>query len=78
MTCDDAIGWNESVYADAIDDSPRWPDLDPPATPGQSVVNGSSDSGFRRGMTSKFAGKYIERPDMLTGLSGQPEQPRYP
>jgi hypothetical protein len=59
-------------------DSPRWPDLDPPATPGQSVVNGSSDSGFGRGTTSKFAGKYIERPDMLTGLSGQPEQPRYP
>jgi hypothetical protein len=40
--------------------------------------DGNSASGFGRSTTSKFAGNYVERPDMLTGLSGQPEQPRYP
>jgi hypothetical protein len=71
--------WGPDVWGDAVDPNPRWPDMDPPPTdPAAPFVSGSSASGFGRSSTSRFTGTYIERPDLLTGLSGQPEQPRYP
>lgn len=84
MTCDGDMGWNETVYGDGIDDSPRWPDMDAP----HPFPDGNSASGFGTSSTSKFTGvhtdqttgaaRYIERPGSRTGLSGQPVTPRYP
>jgi hypothetical protein len=70
--------WNDDVFGDAIDPSPRWKDMDPPTGPSGPWVDGSSATGFSRSSTSTYAGSYVERPDMLTGLSGQPKAPRYP
>jgi hypothetical protein len=69
---DHYIGWDESVYGDAIDDRPRFPDMDAP------VPDGNSAKGFGRSSTSKFGGTYYEPGGLHTGLSGQPMSPRYP
>jgi hypothetical protein len=71
MSCDDYIGWNESVYSDAISQD-GFPDMDDP------VPDGNSAKGFGRSSTSKFGGTYYEPGGLHTGLSGQPVAPRYP
>jgi hypothetical protein len=73
MTCDGDIGWDDGVYGDALGGS-AFADMDPPPKdPGASFISGGAASGWGRSTAST----YIERPDLLTGLSGQPEQPRY-
>lgn len=67
------IGWDDTVYSDAIDPGAGYPDMDAP----HPFPDSNSASGFGRSSTSKFAGTYTEPADLLTGLSGQPEQPRY-
>jgi hypothetical protein len=42
------------------------------------VPSGNSAKGFGTSSTTRFTGTYAELPDMLTGLSGQPKQARYP
>jgi hypothetical protein len=74
---DSDIGWDESVYGDAVN-ADGFPDCDPPPHGSQPFIDGSSAKGFGRSSNSTFTGTYVERPDMLTGLSGQPKQPRYP
>lgn len=73
MGCDDDINWGPDVYGDAVN-AEGFPDMDAP----NPFPDGSSGKGFGTSSTSKFTGTYIERPDMLTGLSGQPKQERYP
>ena len=68
------IGWDESVYGDAIDPNPGWPDMDAP----HPFPSGDSASGFGTSRHSRFTGTYTEPADLNTGLSGQPKQPRYP
>jgi hypothetical protein len=65
--------WNADVYGDAIDPDAGFPDMDAP----HPFPDGNSASGFGRSTTSKFAASYVERPELLTGLSGQPVTPRY-
>jgi hypothetical protein len=65
--------YGPDVYGDAVNGG-GWPDMDAP----HPFPDGNSASGFGRSSTSKFTGTYVERPDLLTGLSGQPEEPRYP
>jgi hypothetical protein len=78
MGCDDDIGWDAGVYGDAVS-AGGWPDMDPPPKdPAAPFVSGGSAKGWGTSATTKFTGTYIERPGGLTGLSGQPEQPRYP
>lgn len=77
MGCDDDIGWNETVYSDAL--SGGYPDVDsPPKDPAAPFVSGDAAAGWGTSASTKFTGTYIERPGTSTGLSGQPEQPRYP
>jgi hypothetical protein len=64
--------WNDSVYGDAIS-AESWPNEDPLDALPNEFIGGMSAKGFGRSPVST----YIERPDLLTGLSGQPEQPRY-
>jgi hypothetical protein len=80
---DSDIGWDESVYNDAIDDSPRFPDMDAP----HPFPSGDSASGFGRSTTSKFnAAHYYPAPGQakepgMAGFSGDaafrfPEPPQ--
>jgi hypothetical protein len=72
MGSDDDIGWDASVYGDAVN-ADSWPDMDDP------VPDGNSAKGFGRSPNSTFAANhYYEPPGMHTGLSGQPVNPRYP
>lgn len=68
---DNDIGWNESVYGDAVN-ADGFPDMDAP------IPDGNSAKGFGRSPNSKFAGTYYEPGGLHTGLSGQPVNPRYP
>ena len=54
MTADDAIGWTEDVYGDAISGDHGFPDMDDP------VPDSNSAKGWGRSTTSKFGGTYYE------------------
>lgn len=59
-----------------LDRTGGFEDMDPPTTPAGPWVDGSSASGFGTSVHSSYSASYF-RPGTLTGLSGEPEVPRY-
>jgi len=73
---DSDIGWDESVYGDAIDPNPGWPDMDAP----HPFPSGDSASGFGTSRHSTFTGYpgFDAKVPGMSGFSGLPVEPEPP